>query len=70
MVPQDSFTFSVERWTRDEIEIEQTLCRASHLLVARGAYDAACNLDHRARLTLRQGIRLLEERKANYAVPS
>ena len=63
MFPNDEFSFTVERWTPDGNNIEQTLCFASHLLVAKGAFEGACKLENRARLTLRQGVRVIQERK-------
>jgi hypothetical protein len=54
MAADDELPFKVEQWDRDGNRIER-------LIVGRGAYEAACRVYPKARLTLRQGIRLIDE---------
>lgn len=55
-----AFAYTVEIWSDDDTAIEQTVAEVNHLLVARGAYQAACDVHPKARLKLRQGARVLE----------
>jgi hypothetical protein len=57
MASEDELPFKVEQRDRDgRIERVRT-----DFIVGRRAYDAACIQYPQARLTLRQGIRLIEE---------
>jgi hypothetical protein len=57
----DELGFAVEQWDRDALHVETVLARAGNLLIARGAYDAAVALRPNARITLRHGIRVIED---------
>lgn len=54
--------FAVESWSRDGVHLEEVLARAGNLLIARGAYRAAPDQRPRSTVTLRHGIRVIEER--------
>ncbi len=43
--------------------VEQIIARASLIIVARAAFDAAAKQLPKARLTLRQGIRVISEKR-------
>ena len=45
----------------DGNRIERVVARAANLIVGRSAYEAACRVYPKARLTLRQGIRVIDE---------
>jgi hypothetical protein len=61
LAADDELPFKVEQWDRDGNRIERLIARAANLIVGRGAYEAACRVYPKARLTLRQGIRLIDE---------
>jgi hypothetical protein len=61
MATDEDLPFKVEEWDRDGNRIERVIARAANLVVGRGAYEAACRQYPKARLTLRQGIRVIEE---------
>ena len=61
MASEDELPFKVEQWDRDGNRIERVIARADNLIVGRRAYEAACRQYPKARLTLRQGIRVIEE---------
>jgi hypothetical protein len=57
----DDLPFKVEQWDATGNRIERVIARAANLIVGRRAYEAACRQYPKARLTLRQGIRVIEE---------
>ena len=61
MATDDDLPFKVEQWDRDGNRIEGVIARAANLIVGRRAYEAACRQYPEARLTLRQGIRVVEK---------
>jgi len=62
--PRDEFgTYQVEVWN-DRGGIAEVLARSSNGIIARAAYNEACQQRPKAHLTLRQGIRTLAEREA------
>jgi hypothetical protein len=61
MATEDELPFKVEQWDRDGNFVERVIARADNLIVGRRAYEAACRQYPEARLTLRQGIRVIEE---------
>ena len=61
MATDEDLPFKVEEWHRDGNRIERVIARAANLVVGRRAYEAACRQYPKARLTLRQGIRVIEE---------
>ena len=60
MDTDNDLPFKVEQWDRDG-PIERVIASAANVIVGRGAYQAACRQYPQARLTLRQGIRVIEE---------
>ena len=60
MATDDELPFKVEQWDRNG-RIERVIASAANVIVGRGAYQAACHQYPQARLTLRQGIRVIEE---------
>jgi hypothetical protein len=62
--------FKVEEWDRDGNRIERVIARADNLIVGRRAYEAARRQYPKARLTLRQGIRVIEETETQNFRPS
>jgi hypothetical protein len=60
MASEDELPFKVEQWDRDG-RIERVIASAANVIVGRGAYEAARRQYPQARLTLRQGIRVIEE---------
>jgi hypothetical protein len=60
MATHDDLPFKVEQWDRDENRIERVIARAANLIIGRRAFEAACHQYPRARLTLRQGIRVID----------
>ncbi len=61
MAADDDLPFKVEQWDRDGNRIERVIARAANLVMGRSAYDAALRQYPKARLTLRQGVRVIEE---------
>ena len=61
MATDDDLPFKVEQWDRDGNQIERVIARAANLIVGRRAYEAARRQYPQARLTLRQGIRVIEK---------
>ncbi len=61
MATDDDLPFKVEQWDRDGNRIERMIARAANLIVGRSAYEAACRVYPKGRLTLRQGIRVIDE---------
>jgi hypothetical protein len=57
----DDLVFKVERWTHSGQQIESILAKASNVLIAHGAFDAAKREYPNARLTLRFGIQVVAE---------
>jgi len=57
--PDEDLPFKVEEWDRDGNQIERVIARAANLIEGRSAYDAARRQYPKARLTLRQGIRVI-----------
>jgi hypothetical protein len=60
MATDEDLPFKVEQWDRDG-RIERLIARAANVIVSRGAYEAACRAYPKERLTLRQGIRVIDE---------
>jgi hypothetical protein len=63
MASDDELPFKVEQWDRDGNLVERVIARADNLIIGRRAYEAACRQYPLARLTLRQGIRVIEEKE-------
>ncbi|WP_158807990.1 hypothetical protein [Beijerinckia sp. L45] len=61
--PRVEANFTVDVWSAEGAVVEN-MARASGALVARAAFDQACRERVGFRVTLRQGIRLLETREA------
>jgi hypothetical protein len=59
----DELPFRVEQWDRDGNLVERVIIRADKLIIGLRAYEAACRQYPLARLTLRQGIRVIEEKE-------
>ena len=53
--------FKVEKWDWRNQHVEEIVATTSLLLVARAAFDAAREQYPNARLTLRQGIRVIDQ---------
>jgi hypothetical protein len=51
--------FKVERWSADDTRLEGALAASDNLAIARAAFDAAVKAYPAARLTLRDGIRII-----------
>ncbi len=51
MATDDELPFKVEQWDRDGNRIERMIARAANLIVGRSAYEAACRVYPKARLT-------------------
>jgi len=56
-----TFVYRVDIWTDDGKYILEHLAGMENLIVARAAYRAACERWPNARITLRQGARIVEE---------
>ena len=54
-------SFKVERWDFYEQHVEEIVASANLILVAKAAFKAAAEQYPSARLTLRQGIRVIEK---------
>jgi hypothetical protein len=61
MAADEDLPFKVEEWDRDGNRIERVIARAANLIVGRSAFEAARRHYPKARLTLRQGIRVIED---------
>jgi hypothetical protein len=61
MATDDDLPFKVEQWDPEGNQIERVIARAANLIVGRRAFEAACRQYPKARLTLRQGIRVIDE---------
>ena len=61
--PIDILPFEVERWTADEMHVEQVLARANQVYLARAAYEAAVEHYPKARLMLRHGIMVIDKNR-------
>jgi hypothetical protein len=55
------FVYRIDIWTDDSKYILEHLVGAENLIVARAAYQAACERWPNARITLRQGGRVVED---------
>ncbi|WP_158810268.1 hypothetical protein [Beijerinckia sp. L45] len=66
--PRDEANFTIDVWSKEGGIIE-TMARTSGMLVARAAFEQACKERLGFRVTLRQGIRLVETREARPADP-
>ncbi len=58
MATDDDLPFKVEQWDREGNQTERIIARAANLSMGR---SAACRVYPKARLTLRQGIRVIDE---------
>ena len=56
-----TFVYRIDIWTDDGKYILEHLAGMENLIVARAAYRAACERWPNARITLRQGARIVEE---------
>ena len=56
-----TFVYRIDIWTDDGKYILEHLAGMENLIVARAAYRAACERWPNARITLRQGARVVEE---------
>lgn len=61
MATLDPMPFSVEEWLPDGSAIVEVLARGSNYPVACGAYQAAVALRPKARIILRNGIRIVAD---------
>jgi hypothetical protein len=61
MATDDDLPFKVEQCDPEGNRIERLIARAANLVIGRSAYEAACRVYPKARLTLRQGIRVIDE---------
>jgi hypothetical protein len=59
--PRTHFVYRIDIWTDDGKYILEHLAGTENLLVARAAYRAACERWPNARITLRQGARLVHD---------
>jgi hypothetical protein len=55
------FVYRIDIWTDDGKNILEHLAGMENLIVARAAYRAACERWPNARITLRQGARVVED---------
>jgi hypothetical protein len=60
-VRQGDLPFKVERWNADDSHIEGVIAAADNVIVARAAFEAAVKAHPAARITLRDGIRVIEQ---------
>jgi hypothetical protein len=65
MAIDDELPFKIEQWDRDGNQIEHVIASAANVIVGRSAFEAARRQYPKARLTLRQGIRVIEKVKFN-----
>ncbi len=61
MTTDDNLPFKVEQWDHDGNRIERVIARAANLIVGRSAYEFACRVYPKARLTLRQEMGVIDE---------
>ena len=61
--PIDILPFEVERWTADDMHVEQVLARANQVYLAKAAYEAAVEHYPKARLMLRHGIMVIDKNR-------
>ena len=61
--PSDHANFTIDVWSK-EGGIVETMARTTGMLVARAAFEQACKERLGFRVTLRQGIRIVEVREA------
>src|SRR4029450_10297816 len=57
------FVYRIDIWTNDGKNILEHLAGLENLIVARAAYRAACERWPKAVITLRQGARIVEDRR-------
>ena len=62
-VNRTDFTFHVDRWNHDGHTIMDHVAGSEDLLVAMAAYEAACRHWRGETITLRQGTRVIEDRR-------
>jgi hypothetical protein len=55
------FVYRIDIWAKDGQNIVEHLAGLENLIVARAAYRAACDRWPNARITLRQGARIVED---------
>jgi hypothetical protein len=60
-IPRSHFVYRIDIWTGDGKSILEHLAGLENLIVARAAYRAACERWPNARITLRQGARIVED---------
>jgi hypothetical protein len=53
--------YKVEKWTRDEMQVDELLYAGNNLTKARRIFAAAVAHRPRIRLTIRQGTRVLQQ---------
>ena len=61
--PIDILPFEVERWTADDMHVEQVLARANQVYLAKAAYEAAVVHYPKALLMLRHGIMVIDKNR-------
>jgi hypothetical protein len=62
--------FSVDEWDADGKNLVEVLARARNFQIARAAYDAAKECRPDCHLTLRQGARVISERRPKDCDPT
>ena len=60
--PIEELKFSIEEWAADDQHVSEVLARVSNISVALAAFQEATRLRPTARITLRQGARVIEAR--------
>lgn len=58
---REDLEFTVESWDRKGETLVEVLARAENLVIARGAYNAACRSRPGSVLTLRHRTRVIEK---------
>ena len=62
--PSDELTFAVEVWSLDGQRIDEVMARASHVMVARAAFDAAVRERPGRQVLLRNRAMVLAQSQA------
>ena len=63
VVNRTHFTFRIDRWDHDGHTIMDHVAGSEDLMVAMAAYEAACRHWRGETITLRQGTRVIEDRR-------
>jgi hypothetical protein len=56
-----TFSFRIDRWDRDGNTVMDHVAAVENLMVAMAAYEAACRHWPGETITLRQGVRIIED---------